>query len=187
MLLGNFARCLALVQCEAEESEYIAARPFRVNAGPVGRPCRAPKTAYMIPARYCRLTQPSTRDPAALSCALPTRTARLHVSASCHELLGTGNNTVHGLRVWLRRRCTPTWRPPGAPRATSPSCAAGTRCSSQMLRCGRAPRAGGSVNQSSRTIAVDGSSRATWRCHVPLCARGGGEASARGHGEWCFP
>ncbi|GFR45529.1 hypothetical protein Agub_g6922, partial [Astrephomene gubernaculifera] len=35
LLVGSFARCLALVQCEAEQSAYIASRPFRVNAGPV--------------------------------------------------------------------------------------------------------------------------------------------------------
>ncbi|GLC61261.1 hypothetical protein PLESTB_001737000 [Pleodorina starrii] len=35
LLVGNFARCLALVHSECGESEYIASRPFRVNAGPV--------------------------------------------------------------------------------------------------------------------------------------------------------
>ncbi len=38
LLVGSFARCLALVHSECGESEYIAARPFRVNAGPVRRP-----------------------------------------------------------------------------------------------------------------------------------------------------
>ncbi|GLI64247.1 hypothetical protein VaNZ11_007446 [Volvox africanus] len=35
LLVGSFARCLALVHSECGESQYIASRPFRVNAGPV--------------------------------------------------------------------------------------------------------------------------------------------------------
>ena len=36
LLVGSFARCLALVHSECDETSYIASRPFRVNAGPVG-------------------------------------------------------------------------------------------------------------------------------------------------------
>jgi hypothetical protein len=35
LLVGSFARCLALVHSECGESRYISSRPFRVNAGPV--------------------------------------------------------------------------------------------------------------------------------------------------------
>ena len=35
MLVGSQSNCLFLIQSEAMESEYVAARPFRVNAGPV--------------------------------------------------------------------------------------------------------------------------------------------------------
>jgi 3-dehydroquinate synthase II len=35
MLIGSQSGCLFLVQSEAMESEYVAARPFRVNAGAV--------------------------------------------------------------------------------------------------------------------------------------------------------
>jgi 3-dehydroquinate synthase II len=35
MLVGSQSNCLFLVQSEAMESEYVAARPFRVNAGAV--------------------------------------------------------------------------------------------------------------------------------------------------------
>lgn len=35
LLCGSFARALVLVLSEAVESQYINARPFRVNAGAV--------------------------------------------------------------------------------------------------------------------------------------------------------
>ena len=35
MLVGSFARGLMLVHSECEESDYIASRPMRVNAGAV--------------------------------------------------------------------------------------------------------------------------------------------------------
>jgi 3-dehydroquinate synthase II len=35
MLVGSQSNCLFLIQSEAMESEYVAARPFRVNAGAV--------------------------------------------------------------------------------------------------------------------------------------------------------
>ena len=34
LLVGSFARALALVHSECAASAYIASRPFRVNAGP---------------------------------------------------------------------------------------------------------------------------------------------------------
>ncbi|KXZ51425.1 hypothetical protein GPECTOR_12g387 [Gonium pectorale] len=49
LLVGSFARCLALVHSECEESDYIASRPFRVNAGPVHAYVLAPggRTRYL--------------------------------------------------------------------------------------------------------------------------------------------
>ncbi|KAG2491204.1 hypothetical protein HYH03_010414 [Edaphochlamys debaryana] len=49
LLVGSFARSLALVQAEAEQTEYIASRPFRVNAGPVHAYVAAPggRTRYL--------------------------------------------------------------------------------------------------------------------------------------------
>ncbi|KAG2445109.1 hypothetical protein HYH02_008976 [Chlamydomonas schloesseri] len=49
LLVGNFARCLALVHSECDESSYIASRPFRVNAGPVHAYVSAPggRTRYL--------------------------------------------------------------------------------------------------------------------------------------------
>jgi len=38
LLVGSFARALALVHSECGESAYIASRPFRVNAGPARCP-----------------------------------------------------------------------------------------------------------------------------------------------------
>jgi 3-dehydroquinate synthase class II len=37
LLVGSFAAGLFLVHSECEESQYINSRPFRVNAGPVGK------------------------------------------------------------------------------------------------------------------------------------------------------
>ena len=34
-MVGSFARALFLVHSECAESQYIASRPFRINAGPV--------------------------------------------------------------------------------------------------------------------------------------------------------
>ncbi|EFJ51764.1 hypothetical protein VOLCADRAFT_103266 [Volvox carteri f. nagariensis] len=49
LLVGSFARCLALVHSECGESQYIASRPFRVNAGPVHAYvcCPAGRTRYL--------------------------------------------------------------------------------------------------------------------------------------------
>lgn len=48
MLLGSQARSFFLVQSEAEESPYVAARPFRVNAGAVHAYVRVgDKTRYL--------------------------------------------------------------------------------------------------------------------------------------------
>lgn len=49
LLLGNFARALFLVASESGESQYIASRPFRVNAGPVHAYTLVPggKTKYL--------------------------------------------------------------------------------------------------------------------------------------------
>ncbi|GAQ82381.1 3-dehydroquinate synthase family protein [Klebsormidium nitens] len=49
MLVGSFARALFLVHSECLESNYVASRPFRVNAGPVHSYVAAPggKTAYL--------------------------------------------------------------------------------------------------------------------------------------------
>ncbi|KAG2430798.1 hypothetical protein HXX76_009774 [Chlamydomonas incerta] len=49
LLVGSFARCLALVHSECDESAYIASRPFRVNAGPVHAYVAAPggRTRYL--------------------------------------------------------------------------------------------------------------------------------------------
>ena len=41
LLVGSFARALALVHSECAASAYIASRPFRVNAGPA-RPTLPP-------------------------------------------------------------------------------------------------------------------------------------------------
>lgn len=35
MLIGSYSKSLFLVHSESLESEYVASRPFRVNAGPV--------------------------------------------------------------------------------------------------------------------------------------------------------
>ncbi|KAL6753640.1 3-dehydroquinate synthase-domain-containing protein [Haematococcus lacustris] len=49
LLCGNFARALFLVHSECAETSYIAARPFRVNAGAVHGYVLAPegRTAYL--------------------------------------------------------------------------------------------------------------------------------------------
>lgn len=49
MLIGSAASCLFLVQSESEESGYVAARPFRVNAGAVHAYALCPggKTRYL--------------------------------------------------------------------------------------------------------------------------------------------
>lgn len=49
LLVGNFARALFLVASESGESQYIASRPFRVNAGPVHAYTLVPggKTKYL--------------------------------------------------------------------------------------------------------------------------------------------
>jgi 3-dehydroquinate synthase II len=49
MLVGSQSNALFLVHSETLESEYVAARPFRVNAGPVHAYTRVPggKTAYL--------------------------------------------------------------------------------------------------------------------------------------------
>ena len=49
LLVGSFARCLFLVHSEREETAYINARPFRVNAGPIHSYCLGPsgRTAYL--------------------------------------------------------------------------------------------------------------------------------------------
>lgn len=53
LLIGNFARGLFLVHSECEESGYINARPFRVNAGPVHAYVQAVenKTKYLTELR----------------------------------------------------------------------------------------------------------------------------------------
>lgn len=49
LLVGSFARGLFLVHSECLESNYIASRPFRVNAGPVHAYVAVPggKTSYL--------------------------------------------------------------------------------------------------------------------------------------------
>jgi 3-dehydroquinate synthase II len=49
MLIGSQSSCLFLVQSESEENGYVAARPFRVNAGAVHAYIMAPdgKTRYL--------------------------------------------------------------------------------------------------------------------------------------------
>ena len=47
MLIGSYSKAMFLVHSESLESEYVASRPFRVNAGPV-QACYGPgnKTRY---------------------------------------------------------------------------------------------------------------------------------------------
>lgn len=49
LLVGSFARALFVVHSECLHSDYVASRPFRVNAGPVHSYVAAPggKTAYL--------------------------------------------------------------------------------------------------------------------------------------------
>lgn len=49
MLIGSYSNCLFLIQSESEESEYVASRPFRVNAGAVHSYIQMPKgkTGYL--------------------------------------------------------------------------------------------------------------------------------------------
>ncbi|CAM6081822.1 unnamed protein product [Calypogeia fissa] len=49
LLVGSFARALFLVHSECLESDYVASRPFRVNAGPVHAYVALPggRTAYL--------------------------------------------------------------------------------------------------------------------------------------------
>ena len=49
MLIGSYSKNLFLIHSESLESEYVASRPFRVNAGPVQAYVRVPgnKTRYL--------------------------------------------------------------------------------------------------------------------------------------------
>ena len=49
MLIGSYSKALFLVHSESLESEYVASRPFRVNAGPVQAYVMVPgnKTRYL--------------------------------------------------------------------------------------------------------------------------------------------
>ena len=49
MLIGSYSKGLFLVHSESLESEYVASRPFRVNAGPVHAYIMTPgnKTKYL--------------------------------------------------------------------------------------------------------------------------------------------
>ena len=49
MLIGSYSKSLFLVHSESLESEYVASRPFRVNAGPVQAYVMVPgnKTRYL--------------------------------------------------------------------------------------------------------------------------------------------
>ena len=49
MLIGSYSKAMFLVHSESLESEYVASRPFRVNAGPVQAYVRVPgnKTRYL--------------------------------------------------------------------------------------------------------------------------------------------
>lgn len=49
MLIGSYSKAMILVHSESIESEYVAARPFRVNAGPVQAYIMVPngKTRYL--------------------------------------------------------------------------------------------------------------------------------------------
>ena len=49
MLIGSYSKSMFLVHSESLESEYVASRPFRVNAGPVQAYVRVPgnKTRYL--------------------------------------------------------------------------------------------------------------------------------------------
>ncbi|QLH74381.1 MAG: 3-dehydroquinate synthase II [Methanomassiliicoccales archaeon] len=53
MLIGSQSSCMFLVHSESLESEYVAARPFRVNAGPVHAYvlCADGKTKYLSEVR----------------------------------------------------------------------------------------------------------------------------------------
>lgn len=53
MLVGSAGQGLFLVLSEAAQSDYVASRPFRVNAGPVHSYCLCPdgKTRCREPAR----------------------------------------------------------------------------------------------------------------------------------------
>jgi len=53
MLIGSQSSALVLVQAETLESGYVAARPFRVNAGPVHSYCLVPggRTRYLAELR----------------------------------------------------------------------------------------------------------------------------------------
>ncbi|HSV42573.1 MAG TPA: 3-dehydroquinate synthase II [Methanomassiliicoccales archaeon] len=53
MLIGSQSNCLFLIHSESLESEYVAARPFRVNAGPVHSYvlCADGKTKYLSEVR----------------------------------------------------------------------------------------------------------------------------------------
>ncbi len=42
MLVGSYSNCLFLIQSESEDNGYVAARPFRVNAGAVHEYCMVP-------------------------------------------------------------------------------------------------------------------------------------------------
>ena len=42
MLVGSYSNCLFLIQSESEDNGYVAARPFRVNAGAVHGYCMVP-------------------------------------------------------------------------------------------------------------------------------------------------
>lgn len=42
MLVGSYSNCLFLIQSESEDNGYVAARPFRVNAGTVHEYCMVP-------------------------------------------------------------------------------------------------------------------------------------------------
>ena len=71
LLVGSFARALALVHSECAASAYIASRPFRVNAGPA----RPPAQRYLLSHQRC-----------ADAAKLPDKRAcRHHLQCDCCE------------------------------------------------------------------------------------------------------
>ena len=64
MLIGSQAACLFLVQSESEDNGYVAARPFRVNAGAVHAYAMGPegRTRYLSEYRSGDTVVPVKRD-----------------------------------------------------------------------------------------------------------------------------
>jgi hypothetical protein len=96
MLVGSAGNGLFLVLSEAAKSDYVASRPFRVNAGPVHSYCLCPGGRT----RYCQVRD---SDNSIASC--PALVARRHCGCRwpCHDL--TAADTSND--VWARRGSLP--------------------------------------------------------------------------------